>query len=410
MKQSSRMIGVIVFCVLFVSAGGAFGQNWPQWEGPDRNANAADFTAPETWPQQLTQKWKVDVGQGCSTPALVGDKLYVFVRRDAEEAILCLNAENGEVIWEDKYEATAVQGPPSRGFTGPRSSPAVAAGKVVTFGVGGMLSCLEADTGKVLWRKNDYPNAWPRFYTSMSPLTADGLCIALVGGSDGGAVAAYDLAGGEEKWKWTGEGPGYASPVLMTVDDTKLVVAPMEKSIVAINLADGKLAWQTPFVPEGRGLNASTPVIDGQIVYYGGTDRGITAVKLTKGGDGFTAETLWNNMDNSLQYNTPVLKDGMLYGLSQQTALFCLNAETGKTAWTHPVEGQQGFGSVVDAGEVLLALTPKAQLLVYEASDTEYKELTRYKVSENATYAYPVVAGNRVFIKDQDSVILWTIE
>jgi outer membrane protein assembly factor BamB len=280
----------------------------------------------------------------------------------------------------------------------------------VTFGVGGMLSCVEADSGKLVWRKNDCPNAWPRFYTSMSPLIADGLCVALVGGSDGGAVAAYDLATGDEKWKWTGEGPGYASPVLMTVGDMKLVVAPMEKSIVAVNLADGTLAWQTPFVPQGRGLNASTPVVDGQTVYYGGTDRGITAVKLSKSDAGVKGETLWNNMDNSLQYNTPVLKDGKLYGLSQQTALFCLNAETGTTAWTQSVEGQQGFGTIVDAGKVLMALTPKTQLIVYAPDDSGYKELTQYKVSENSTYAFPVVSGNRIFVKDEDSVILWTVE
>jgi len=409
MNQSHRMRIVNLCCLLLVAAGCAFGQMWPQWLGPDRGA-AADFDVPQTWPEQLTQKWKVDVGQGCSTPVLVEDKLYVFVRRDAEEAVLCLNPENGETIWEDTYDATEVSGPASRGFSGPRSSPAVAEGKVVTFGVGGMLSCLQADTGQVLWRKNDYPDAWPRFYTSMSPLIADGLCVALVGGSDGGGIVAYDLTTGEQKWKWTDDGPGYSSPVLVTVDDMKLVLAPMETSIVAVNLADGVLAWQTPFAPEGRGLNASTPVVDGQTVYYGGSDRPITAVKLSKGDEGITAETLWSNADNALQYNTPALKDDKLYGLSQATALFCLNAQSGQTAWTHPVEGQQGFGSVVDCGSVLMALTPRAQLLVYDPSDAEYKQLASYKVSENSTYAFPVISGSRVFIKDENSVILWTVE
>jgi outer membrane protein assembly factor BamB len=90
--------------------------------------------------------------------------------------------------------------------------------------------------------------------------------------------------------------------------------------------------------------------------------------------------------------------------------LFCINAQDGKTGWTTSIRGGRGYGSIVDAGPVLLALTPGGQLIVFEPSDKEFKQVASYKVADGDTYAYPIVTGNRLFIKDRDSVTLWTIE
>jgi hypothetical protein len=152
-------------------------------------------------------------------------------------------------------------------------------------------------------------------------------------------------------------------------------------------------------------------------------------VKIEKQGDTLAAKPLWSNTENSVQFNTPVVKNGLVFGLSERNTLFCINAETGKTAWTAPVAtaaggGQEGgggggrgrmgggggYGSIVDAGSVLLALTPGSQLIVFQPSDKAYTELARIKVANTPTHAYPVVSGNRVFVKDKDSVTLWTIE
>src|SRR5207253_9960768 len=134
-----------------LSASGVCAQDWPQWRGPNRDAKAEGFKAPQTWPKELTQKWKVTVGTGDATPALVGDKLYVFTRQGSDEVIRCLDAATGKEIWKVTYDAPAASGAAGQ-FPGPRSSPAVAAGKVVTLGVQGTLLCLEADSGKELWR------------------------------------------------------------------------------------------------------------------------------------------------------------------------------------------------------------------------------------------------------------------
>src|SRR5262249_12568278 len=130
--------------------------------------------------------------------------------------------------------------------------------------------------------------------------------------------------------------PAYASPVLMTVDGTKVLIAETEKSIVALTLADGKQVWDAPFAAQGMSYNAATPIVDGQALIYCGQGRGAKAVKLEKQGDSFAAKELWSNTENSVQFNTPVLKSGMLVGLSQRGDFFCVNAQDGKTAWTAP--------------------------------------------------------------------------
>jgi outer membrane protein assembly factor BamB len=436
MKNAHWKMAVLAGCGMLLSVTCLQAQDWPQWRGPNRDAKAAGFNAPKEWPKELTQKWKVTVGGGDASPALVGDKLYVFTREGEDEIIRCLDAATGKEIWQDKYEAKPAERPAGGIHAGPRSTPTVADGKVVTLGVRGILSCLDAATGKELWRKDDF-KSWPQFYTSSSPIVVDNLCIAQLGGGMEGAIVAYDLATGDQKWKWAGESPGYASPVLMSVNGTKLIVAETKNKIVAVAAADGKLAWEASFPTGQMSYNASTPIVDGQTLIYGGdAGRGEKAVKIEKDGDRFMAKELWSNPQTSVKFNSPVLRNGLVFGLTDRNQFFAINAETGQTAWTASAGGQGGggpaakgregkkggkggmrggrggggYGSIVDADSVLLALTPSSELIVFQPSDKEFKQLAKYKVASTPTYAYPVLSGNRIFIKDGDSVTLWTVE
>jgi outer membrane protein assembly factor BamB len=409
MKNRTLLQAAIVGNLLLLASTPLPAQDWPQWRGANRDAKVEGFKAPKAWPAQLPLKWKQPVGLGDTTPALVGEKLFVFSRVENDETLLCLNAADGKEIWRKKYEAPLPEGPAAREHSGPRSSPAVAEGKVVTFGLTGILTCWDAGDGNQLWQKKD-ATAWPRFYTASSPLIADGMCVAQAGGPADGGITAYDLKSGDQKWHWTGAGPGYASPVLMTVAGTKIVVALTDKSVVGIGM-DGKTAWQTPFATQGMNYNAATPIVDGDTLIYAGAGRGIHAVKVAKQGEAFATTDLWTATDVSPQFNTAVLKDGFLYGISQRGNLFCVNAKTGALAWTDAdAKGARGFGSVVDAGSVLLALTPKSQLYVVQPNDKSYTEVASLKVADSPTYAYPVVSGNRLFIRDRDSVALLTVE
>ena len=174
-------------------------------------------------------------------------------------------------------------------------------------------------------------------------------------------------------------------------------------------------------------MPAISIVVNGDTLIYSGSGRGSTAVKLEKKGDTISAQELWKNTDNSVMFNSPVLKDGFLYGLSMGNDIFCINSRDGKTACTNPASGPSdaasggggdrkgrgmgrgGFGSITDAGSVLLALTPTPELILFQPGGS-YKEVARIKVADGQTYAGPVPSGNRLFIKDQDSVILWTTQ
>jgi outer membrane protein assembly factor BamB len=407
MRTNLLIAALISACLVSNS----FAADWPQWRGPNRDAKVTGFTPPATWPKELTKKWSVSVGDGVATPSLVGNRLYVLSRQGDSEYIRCLDAATGNELWQDKYKAEPATGSASS-FPGPRSSPTVADGKVVTLGVQGTLSCLDAATGKVLWRKDD-GSGHPRFFTSCSPIVVDGLLIVQLGGEGNGGIMALDLASGNEKWKWTGDGTAYASPALLTLDRTKVIVAETATKIVAVNLAEGKLLWETPFAVSGRGYNAATPIVEGQTVMFAGSGRGTRAVRIEKQGDSLAAKELWASPDNSVMFNTPVVKGDLVFGISDQDKLFCISAQDGKTAWITNLEGRgrlRGYGSVLDAGSVMIALNPTAQLTFFQPTDKEFKQLASYKVSDNETFAYPIISGNRIYTKDKDSLTLWTIE
>ena len=408
MKTANRSrSAILVGCILGI-ASGVLAQDWSQWMGANRDGKAVGFKAPATWPKELNQKWKVTVGKGDATPALVGEKVFVFARDDQGEITLCLDAATGKELWRDSYEVQAANEPMGK-HPGPRSSPTVVDGRVLAYGVRGTLSCLNAADGKVLWRKDDLGGVFPRFFTSSSPLVAEGLCIAQLGGEEKGGIYAYALANGDLKWKWTDDGSGYASPSLLSVGDVKMVVALTSKRLVGLSLSDGKLLWEAAFAPAGRAYNAATPIVDGSTVIFSGSGRGTKAVKIEKMGDAFTAKELWSNSDNAVQFNTPVLKSGLLYGLSQKGDLFCLGAKDGKTLWSSPM-GAKDFGSLVDAGSVLMAIGTQGELTIFEPGEKEFKKVASYKVTQTEMYAYPVPAGNHLFIKDKDSLIRWDVD
>jgi outer membrane protein assembly factor BamB len=200
MKNAAMSMMAVVGIVILAGVGCVSAQDWPQWRGPNRDGKLSGFIAPQNWPKELTQKWKVAVGVGDSSPALVGGKLYTFGRQEANEVIRCIEAVSGKVLWQEIYPAQFVVTGVSARHPGTRSSPVVADGKLCVLGVGGILSCVDAASGKVLWRKQsaaDYLDTAYQFESSMSPLVVDGLCLVYVGGKGQGALVAFDLVTGK---------------------------------------------------------------------------------------------------------------------------------------------------------------------------------------------------------------------
>jgi outer membrane protein assembly factor BamB len=410
MKNSKWTLAIISGILVLSSIASVSAQDWPQWRGPDRDGKVSGFTEPDSWPPELSMQWQETVGTGDASPVLVGDRLYLFTRQDDKEVVLSLDAGSGEEVWRTDYTAPAVTGAAAR-HPGPRSTPAVADGKIVTIGVSGILSCLNAGSGELLWRKDPFPGVVPMFFTSLSPVIADGMCIAHLGGSGNGAMIAYDLDSGNELWRWDEEGPDYGSPVILEVDGKKMIVSPTEKSIVGVDLSNGKLLWKLPFVPQRRAYNASTPIVKGNTVIYTGAGRGTHAVKVEKQGNDFTVSEIWANADLAVQYNSPVLKEDILYGYSSRGSLFCIDARTGQTAWADTViHDRSGFGAMLDVGPAIMALPGSSELIFFKPGKEEYTELARLKIADSPTYATPLVAGNGIYVKDQNTITLWKIK
>jgi outer membrane protein assembly factor BamB len=406
MKRSTRIISLFALLTVFVSTD-SFSQDWPQFRGIGRDAKVTGFKAPATWPAELKQEWKVQVGFGDATPALSGNKIYLNTRQGADEVILCLDASSGKELWKSQYPAVAVTNAASS-HPGPRSTPAVANGKVVTFGVSAILSCLDANTGKVIWKRENPTNVVPQFFTGMSPLIVDNLCIVHIGTKDNGEVLALDLNTGNEKWKWAGDGPAYASPSVMTIDGKKHLIVQSEKNLLSLNLTDGKLIWQLAAPVQQRFYNSVSPYIDGQTIYISGQGSGTKAVKVEKSDNGYAPKELWSNTEINSKWNTAVLKNGFLYGFTDQKRIYCLNAATGKTAWIDNAVNSD-FSTIVDCGSVIIGLSSIQTLIVMKPEPTAYTEIVKYKVAETPVYAFPIVAGNLIYIKDAESLTLFRI-
>lgn len=406
MKKNNLAISLAIAMLIF--SANLFSQDWPQFRGIGRDSKVTGFKAPASWPAQLTQQWKVKVGTGDATPVLVGKKIYLHTRQEGDEVILCLDAATGKEIWIYKYPSPPVTGP-AASHPGPRSTPSVANGKIITLGASGIVTCLDAAKGKLVWKKEDASFPVLQFFTGMSTLVVDGMCIVHLGGKDNGQLFALDLNTGNEKWKYAGEGPSYSSPSVMTIDKNKQLVLFTEKNLVGIDLADGKLLWQLPAAPLQRYYNCVSPYIDGQKIYYTGQGAGTKAIQIVKEGSQFTTKELWSNPEVGAKWNTPVLKDGFLYGFTDQRRIYCLNASNGQKAWIDETTNNE-FATIVDCGSVIIGFPNTGNLIVFKPDPQAYSEIAKYKVTETAVYAFPIVAGNLIYVKDAENLILYKIE
>jgi outer membrane protein assembly factor BamB len=382
---------------------------WPQWRGPNRDGLAAGVNAPSVWPKKLKPGWKVTVGVGHASPVVSNGVVYQHARQGEEEVLLAFDASTGKELWRAgatpaPYEMNSAATGHGKG---PKSTPVVAGGRVYTLGIAGLLSAHDAKTGRVIWRKDfskQFPVTSPLYGTAMSPIVVGDLLIAHVGGHDKGALTAFDAATGAVKWSYGADGPGYSSPVLLTVGGERQVVTFTQKELVAVSAATGALLWKLP-AKTGYDTNCNTPVVFKDTVVVSMEGQGIVALRPAREGGKWAAKEVWRNEENELYMNTPVLSGSTLYGLSarKKGQFFALDAATGKTIWQGP--GRMGENaSIVNLGGTLLALTNDAVLYVLPASATSFAPSAQYTVATSPTWAHPVVLGDQVLIKDETTL------
>ena len=318
-------------CLLAIASA----EDWPQWRGPHRDGIGSAITEPKAWPEQLKLKWKVKVGEGHSSPVVAGGKIYVHARQDDREVVQCLRPDNGQIIWQQGYAAPYTVNPAAmRHGKGVKSTPVVEGGRIYTLGIGGILSCFDANTGKPQWHKEF---GSPAFGVAMSPVVDRGLLIAHVGTTGKGALIAFDAQTGAEKWSWKGDGPAYASPIVVDLGGTRQVVTQSQSNVVGVAAATGQLLWRIPFTTP-YDQNIVTPVLYHDTLIFSGLGNSTFAVKLVKRGTEWSTETIWQNKDTAMYMNSPVLSGDLLFGMAARNKgqFFCLDARNGATLWTSP--------------------------------------------------------------------------
>ena len=387
----------------------ASGQDWPQFRGPGRDGVVSAFDVPDMWPEGLREQWKIDVGLGYATPVIVGSRLYMYTRQDGDEVMLAIEMDTGEVLWRSGYAAPFDMTPAAaRHGAGPKSTPTYADGRLFTLGMSGIVTGWDAGTGEQLWQM-DAPAVQPLYHTAMSPLVDGDLMIVHIGGQDNGALTAFDVATGEVRWNWDGDGPAYGSPIVVDLEGVRQVVTFTQEHMVGVALETGALLWSRPFVTAST-TTSQTPILhDGHIV-QAGRGNGITLFRVVREGNSWTTEDIWHNDEVSLHMTNGVVVDAVLYGLSHLNSgqYFGLDLETGEVLWTSDPR-QADNASILSTGDTIVSLEDDAELLVLRGSRTQFEPVKRYDVATSATWAQPTLQGNRIYIKDVSSLTLWTL-
>jgi outer membrane protein assembly factor BamB len=412
----ARRIGEILIAgaiVSIVASLRASNDDWPQWRGPDRTGVVAVDAAPSEWPSELKKGWSVQVGEGYSSPVTSGGRVFLHSRRDPEEVVTAVDLATGRALWEQKYAAPVQKNPYAKQMAkGPYSTPLLTGGRLYTLGTTGILSAWNAADGQLVWKKDfstriDTSNLFCG--TAMSPVRTKHGIVAHVGDDRAGTVTTFDPATGQEIWTTAIQGPGYASPIEITVNGISQLVTMTTRAVVGLATDTGGVLWEFPFNDEWN-ENIVTPVATSSGVIVSGVRQGTRALTLARTGETWKVAEAWHTPDVAMYMSSPVLVDGVLFGQSSKRKgqFVAVDPANGKILWS--TEGRAGMSaSLIAAGRHLVFLTTESELLVAERDRSAYKELRRYTVAASATWAHPILLRDRVIVRDATQLTAWTL-
>ncbi len=438
-------------------------QDWPQWRGPNRDGHLKAFTAPTTWPDSLKKVWRIEAGAGLASPVVADGSIYLFTRDGEDEVVSCYRLADGSRVWQQRYATPFIPNPqaviprffPISQGKGPFATPVVHEGRLYTLGVDRVLSCFEAKTGALKWRHHPLKQAVPEklvyecppcgcsvdgkefdqpakcsdcgmnygpkgletsarqgqgnyYGAAASPVIDGSIGLVNIGSRDGGDLIAFDAASGEERWKWHGPPPSSSSPIIAEIHGVRQAVVLTRENLAGIAVSNGRQLWRHAIESNAQIV---TPIVFEDLVIFSGYRSPTVAIRIKKEKDTWSVEPAWSTNEVTLYISTPVLVGDKLWGLSyaNRGQFFAMEAQTGKVIWTS--EGRQAQGAaMLDAGEILFALTDDAQLVALAKSETEYKRLANYRVADSPTWAHPIIWGKNILVKDESALSLWRME
>lgn len=409
--NKARVLGCCF--ILFVVSSVAFSADWPQWRGPNRDGATVDVPLPAVWPTELMAIWQQkELGEGCSSPVVVGDRIYVHYRQKLDEVVSCLSLSSGEKIWSGRYPSPWTPKPSAGDDRGPHSTPAIKDGSVFTLGINGVLTCWNAQHGAVKWRWSPpagSENAIPGYGAALSPLVADGLVFAHGSGEKQTALAAFDAVTGKMKWAWHGAPPAYSSPIMVNMAGQRQLVFMTESSLAGLSPIDGKVLWTRQLRPRNSYENIITPVVYRDLLIYAQTGYPeIMALRLVRNGDHIQTQDVWANREHPLDQCTPVIAGDLLLGTSHLRSghVFCLDAATGKTRW-RTEDGVQSEVPLINLGSAVLVVTKGIRISVLRPNAQRFDPIVEWQGPVAGIVAGPVFLGNRLLLWDSQALILF---
>ena len=330
-------------------------ENWTSFLGPTFNSVSTETKLTRELPPPVV--WEFPTGSGYASPVIFNDRLVYIHRVGDEEIVECLHSETGVVHWRYRY---STQYEDRYGYNnGPRSSPIIdeSGGRVFTVGAEGKLHAIELQTGRVIWRKElrqEYGVAQDFFGTAATPVIEGDLLIVNVGAPGGPTVVACALETGDEVWRAGVEwGAGYASPIPATIHGERRIFIfaggesqPPSGGLLVLNPADGAIDLEFPWRSRTyESVNASCPVVFDNKVFVSASYR--TGGALLSVSPDFEYTLDWTTQDFALHFNTPIYRDGYLYGFDGRNmgdaSLACLDVATGEIVWRAAPEWTESF-------------------------------------------------------------------
>jgi outer membrane protein assembly factor BamB len=393
--------------------------DWPQWRGPQRNGVSQETGLLKEWPKEGPKlRWKAtDIGSGYSTPAVVGERLYLLANEGMDrEFVQALAVKDGKRVWQTRLGNVGTNVAQAN-YAAARSTPTVDGQVLYALGSDGDLARVEITTGTVRWKKNlrtDFGGAPGEWAYAESPLLDGDALICTPGGSQA-TMVALNKTTGEVIWKCAtpeGDKAAFASAIAVETDGIKQYVQLLQKGLVGVDAKTGKILWRYAKPISRFDANIPTPLASDGYIYVGSAGTGGGAVKL-KGKDGrVEAEEVYFGPKFSTAIGGVVKVGDYLYGTTG-AAMLCIQFATGQVKWE---ERALGAASLCYADGRLYLHGENGDVALVEPSTESYREKGRFTPPEQPKragamekpWAYPVVANGQLYIRDHG--MLWSYD
>jgi outer membrane protein assembly factor BamB len=392
--------------------------DWPQWRGPHRNGVSPETDLLAAWPDDGPKVlWTQPTGDGYSGVVVAQGRAVTMVQAGEDEAVVCWDAASGKELWRFEYSAHFRH----RQFgDGPRSTPAIADGRVFTVGGTGVMHCLKltpaSPAGEAVWRKDllaEFGAAQLEWGIAFSPLVEKGLVYVMPGGPGGGALAALDCTTGNIAWKRFDDKASYSSPITADLAGGRQLVVLLEGRLVGVAPDSGNLLWEYPW-PSGPAHTPSsivTPLVlrrtSGDYVFLtSGYDKGCVLLKIEPDGSGCKATQVYRNLNMRAVFSSPVCVGDYVYGFDDVN-LVCLDVRIGKRHWK-----EFGFdkGSLIAADGRLIVLGAEGTLAIVAAEPEAYREIARFAHADERCWTAPSLADGKLYVRNRTRVVCYDVK